>query len=100
MNQVLGGLDRILARVGKRVVPRGERGDSIIVEASSTVRAAPCPVCRCWSNRRHGSYVRRLEERPILERRVVLAVEMHRFKCPSADCPRRTFAENIGSLAG
>jgi hypothetical protein len=27
-------------------------------------------------------------------------VQMNRFKCPSADCPRRTFAESIGSLAG
>jgi len=100
MNQVLGGLDRILARVGKRVVHADEHGDSITFEASSTVRAAPCPVCRRWSSRRHGSYVRHLEERPMLERRVVLAVEMHRFKCPSAACPRRTFAESIGSLAG
>lgn len=25
---------------------------------------------------------------------------MHRFKCQSAECPRRTFAENIGALAG
>ena len=100
MNQVLGGLDRILARVGKRVVHINEQDDWITVEASSTVRAAPCPVCRCWSNRQHGSYVRHLEERPMLERRVVLAVEMRRFKCPSAACPRRTFAESVGSLAG
>lgn len=41
-----------------------------------------------------------LQERPILEQRLVLAVQMHRFKCPSAECPRLTFAENVGSLAG
>ena len=100
MNQVLGGLDRILARAGKRIVHTNEQGDSITVEASSTVRTAPCPVCHRWSNRRHGRYVRRLEERPMLERRVVLSIEMHRFKCPSGACPRRTFAESIGTLAG
>jgi transposase len=48
----------------------------------------------------HGSYVRHLQERPILEQQLVLAVQMHRFKCPSAECPRRTFAEGIGPLAG
>uniref|UniRef100_UPI003F497E44 hypothetical protein n=1 Tax=Cupriavidus taiwanensis TaxID=164546 RepID=UPI003F497E44 len=44
----------------------------------------------CRSNRRHGSYVRRLEERPMLDRRVVLAVEVRRFKCANAGCQRRT----------
>ena len=100
MSQVLGGIDPILARVGKRVVSSDARGETITVEACSTVRAAPCPACRRWSNRLHGSYVRRLEERPMLEQRVVLAVEVRRFKCANAGCPRRTFAENIHALAG
>ncbi|MGH8646318.1 MAG: hypothetical protein ACREX4_18405 [Gammaproteobacteria bacterium] len=81
MSQVLGGIDRILARVGKRVVSSDARGETIIIEARSTVRAALClPACRRWSNRLHGSYVRRLEELPMLEQRVVLAVEVRRFK--------------------
>ncbi|WP_349606525.1 ISL3 family transposase [Cupriavidus sp. DF5525] len=100
MSHVLGGIDRILARVGKRVISSDARGETITVEACSTVRAAPCPACHRWSNRRHGSYVRRLEERPMLEQRVVLAVEVRRFKCANAGCPRRTFAENIHALAG
>ena len=100
MEPMLGGLDRILARVGKRIVHCDSNGETLTVEASSTVRAAACPVCRRWSNRLHGSYVRHLEERPILEQRLVLGVQMHRFKCPSADCPRRTFAESINTLAG
>ncbi|AGW95725.1 hypothetical protein N234_37305 [Ralstonia pickettii DTP0602] len=100
LSQVLGGIDRILARVGKRVVSSDARGETITVEACSKVRAATCPACRCWSNRRHGSYVCRLEERQMLEQRVVLAVEVRRFKCANAGCPRRTFAENIHALAG
>ena len=100
MEHMLGGLDKILARVGKRIVHSDVRGELITVEASSTIRAAPCPACRSWSNRLHGSYVRHLQERPILEQRLVLAVQMNRFKCPNAECPRRTFAESIGPLAG
>ncbi|WP_348635768.1 ISL3 family transposase [Cupriavidus sp. AcVe19-1a] len=80
--------------------PATREGETITVEACSKVRAAPCPACRHWSNRVHGSYVRRLEERPMLEQRVVLAVEVRRFKCTNAGCPRRTFAENIHALAG
>jgi len=100
MDSVLVGIDRVLARVGKRVTHWDSHGETLTVEASSTVRAASCPTCHRWSNRLHGSYVRQLEERPVLDQRLTLAVQMHRFKCPSDTCPRRTFAECIGSLAG
>ncbi|MGT2428645.1 ISL3 family transposase [Cupriavidus basilensis] len=100
MRQVLGEIDRILARVGKRFVSSDVQGETITVEACSTVRRAPCPACHSWSHRLHGRYVRKLEERPMLEQRVVLAIEVRRFKCMNANCHRRTFAENIHALAG
>src|SRR5580704_13641866 len=100
MNLVVYGMDRMLARVGKRVVHCDERGDAIAIKACSVVRAAPCPTCRGWSSRRHGSYVRRLGERPVFEQRVVISVEMRRFKCLNAACPRRTFAEDVHAFAG
>ena len=92
-------MDRVLAQVGKRVVRCADRGGTITVEACSTVRAAPCPNCRSWSGRLHGRYVRHLAERPVLDRRVVLAVEMRRFRCLNSTCPRRTFAEDVHALA-
>ncbi len=72
----------------------------MLVQARSTVRAAPCPTCRCWSGRLHGSYRRRLAERPMLDKQVAFCVEMRRFKCMNAQCPRCTFAEDIHTLAG
>ncbi|MBK6973011.1 MAG: ISL3 family transposase [Sterolibacteriaceae bacterium] len=99
-SKLLNGLERILARIGKRVVHCAELGSTIDVQACSTVRAAPCPACQSWSDRLHGRYVRCLAERPSLEQQVVIFVEIRRFKCPSADCLRRTFAEDIQSLAG
>ncbi|RWA53615.1 hypothetical protein AU476_13015 [Cupriavidus sp. UYMSc13B] len=36
----------------------------------------------------------------MLEQRVVLAIEVRRFKCMNANCPPRTFVENIHALAG
>jgi transposase len=99
-SKVLDGIERILARASKRVVSFVGDDNNINVKACSTVRSAPCPDCQSWSNRRHGSYVRCLAERPSLEQQVVIFVQIHRFKCPRADCPRRTFAEDIQSLAG
>ncbi|MDM0053750.1 ISL3 family transposase [Variovorax sp. J22R115] len=100
MTSGIGAIDRVLARVGKRVVGCIERQGSLVVQARSIVRAAPCPACRCWSGRLHGSYFRRLAERPVLDEQVVLSVETRRFKCLNADCARRTFAEDIHALAG
>ena len=99
-SKLLNGIERILVRIGKRVVHCAELGSTINVQACSTVRAAPCPACQSWSDRLHGRYVRCLTERPSLEQQVVIFVEIRRFKCPSADCLRRTFAEDIQSLAG
>ncbi|RCW63635.1 ISL3 family transposase [Pseudorhodoferax soli] len=98
--QLLAGLERLLARVGKRVLHVEQGVGVVTVEVSSTVRAAPCTVCRRWSDRVHGGFVRYLAERPVLDQRLVLAVEMRRFKCSDVGCARRTFAESITSLAG
>ena len=95
----VGVVDRVLAQVGKRVVGCVTRRGTMQVQAHSTVRAAPCPSCRCWSGRLHGCYQRHLAERPILDKLVVLCVEMRRFKCMNAQCPRRTFSEDIHALA-
>jgi transposase len=95
-----GVFDRVLARVGKQVVRCVERGGVILVHARSIVRCAPCPSCRSWSRRRHASYTRRLAERPVLDKRIELRIEIHRFKCSSIGCPRSTFSEDIHGLAG
>jgi len=94
------GISKLLAAVGKRVIDWDDCGDHIKIEARSRVRAAPCPDCRCWSNRIHGRYIRRIAERPSLEQQVTLMVTVHRFKCPNPRCARHTFAEDIRALAG
>jgi len=93
-------VERNLAQMGKHVFSSVKRRGTMLVQARSTVRAAPCPSCRCWSGRLRGNYRRILAERPILAERMVLSVELRRFKCLNAECPRHTFAEDIHALAG
>lgn len=100
MNTLCDDLSRTLGAVGKKVVGLEDHGTVLKVQARSIVRSAPCPACRRWSNRIHGTYCRRLAERPCLEQPVVLEVEMRRFKCMVASCPRRTFGEEIHDVAG
>jgi len=80
MNTLYDGLSRTLGAVGKKVVGLEDNGTVLKVQARSTVRSAPCPACRRCSNRIHGTYFRRLAERPSLEQQVVLEIEMRRFK--------------------
>ncbi len=89
MNTLCDGLSRTLGAVGKKVVGLEDHGAVLKIQARNTVRSAPCPACRRWSNRIHGTYFRRLAERPSLEQQVVLEIEMRRFKCTVASCPRR-----------
>jgi transposase len=62
--------------------------------------AAVCPDCETVSAGVHSRYQRRLNDRPISGRPVVLVVTVRRLFCPNAGCSRRTFAEQFDSLAG
>jgi transposase len=70
---------------------------SIILK--STARTACCPLCQQPADRVHSHYIRRLADLPLQDRVVRLQVEVRRFFCPVADCPRRIFAERLDSLA-
>ena len=93
-------VDGVLAQVGKRVDHCIHRNGALHVQAHSIVRVAPCPSCRRRSRRPHACYWRRLAERPILDKPLVLSVEIRRFKCMNPECSRRTFSEDIHALAG
>jgi transposase len=61
------------------------------VEASG----ACCPTCTCWSEAFHSSYERNLADLPIADRRVVVHLEVRRFRCQQPTCPRKTFVEQV-----
>lgn len=62
-------------------------------------RSARCPLCRHRSRRVHSRYHRILADLPISGRRVILQVQVRRFRCPTASCPRQIFAERLPDLA-
>ncbi len=73
--------------------------DELIIEAAPRAASARCPDCRCRSRRVHSRYTRRLADQPIGERRVIIHLQVRRFRCRGARCPRRTFAERAPRLA-
>ncbi|MFE7312848.1 transposase family protein [Streptomyces sp. NPDC057555] len=69
-----------------------------MVGVVSTGRPGRCPDCRRRASRVHSSYQRRLAERPVGPRQVVVRLTVRRFFCDGKSCPRKTFAEQIDGL--
>ncbi|MFE6848689.1 ISL3 family transposase [Streptomyces sp. NPDC057686] len=68
------------------------------VDVRCTAAGASCPGCGAWSAQVHGSYLRFPADVPSAGRRVVLQLRVRRFACWIAECPRRTFVEQIPGL--
>ena len=72
--------------------------DKVTMTVAVSSRAADCPLCQCPSTRVHARYQRTVADLPISGREVAVVVQARRFRCPSASCPRRIFAERLPDL--
>ena len=57
-----------------------------------------CGRCGAGSTRVHSRYGRTLADAPVAGRQVIVRVRARRLFCVTADCPVRTFAEQIDGL--
>lgn len=73
-------------------------GEFVLVRARATAGLADCPDCGVMSSRVHSRYVRRLADNAVGGRPVVIELQVRRFRCGEAACPRATFAEQISGL--
>ncbi|MEV6013645.1 transposase family protein [Streptomyces sp. NPDC051976] len=64
----------------------------------STCRSGRCPDCRWRARRVHSSYRRRLAERPLGSKRVVIRLRVRRYFCERRSCSRKTFVEQVDGL--
>jgi len=60
---------------------------------------AHCAKCGTWSEAFHSSYERNLGDLPIAGRQAVIDLRVRRFRCYQAECPRKTFVEQVPVLA-
>ncbi len=70
---------------------------SITVVASSIQPSSACPTCHLASVRVHSRYRRTVADLPWSTCRLVLHLQVRRFFCDHAGCPKRTFAERFGA---
>ena len=93
------GLSPLLNSAGKHVEEWHEGAGHLRVVATSSVRSAICPRCAQSSSRTHGCYRREFADQPCFGQRVLIGVEVRRFKCVNPSCSQRTFAEHPDPLA-
>jgi transposase len=73
-------------------------GNLIRVEARTTAGSAACPGCGSVSRRVHSRYERRLLDTAAGGCEVMICLQVRRFSCLSAECGKKTFAEQVGGL--
>jgi transposase len=66
--------------------------------AQIRARTADCVRCGQPAGRVHSSYRRHLADAPVGGRPVDIVLRVRRFFCDNADCPARTFAEQVPGL--
>jgi transposase len=74
-------------------VETGTSPATILVQA--TAAQARCPKCNEPSERIHSRYVRKLADLPWQGQEVHIQVQVRRFFCLGAECPRQIFAERL-----
>ncbi|MEU8548983.1 ISL3 family transposase [Streptomyces roseoverticillatus] len=92
-------LRKLFPRLGGVAVEDLVDGDGAVrIEARVRGDASVCPSCGVRSGRVHDRYRRRIADQAVGGQPVVIHLTVRRFRCDTASCPRRTFAEQVPGL--
>ena len=69
--------------------------DRLLIMARPSAADAACPECGQRSSQVHSRYNRQLTDLPSHGRAVHLRIQVRRFRCAAASCPRRIFGEPL-----
>src|SRR3974390_3185792 len=84
---------------GLRVHRVEDRGDAVVICASSRAGQACCPRCGSASSRVHGGYTPMLADGAAGGRPVLIALRARRFRCREPSCAVVTFAEQADGVS-
>ena len=83
--------------VAVQSIERSESGGWIV--SGVLAPNGTCPDCGLHSRRRHGWRRRRLQDYPAYGDEVTVDLAICRWRCQAPACPRRTFSDQIASIA-
>ena len=76
-----------------------DQGREVHIQARTRPTAVSCPDCGRPTKRVHAYHQRRLAAVPAAGRGMVIGVRIRRLICLNTGCVRRTFREQIPSIA-
>ena len=65
----------------------------ITIKLKSISKRCRCPSCGTETDRYHGTYVRKVQDLPILGKRTNLHISAHEYQCLNPECPVSTVVE-------
>ena len=67
----------------------------ILIRMKSISKNCRCPKCGCITDKYHGTYIRKVQDLPILGKMTQLEICSHEYECMNDGCEATTFAETF-----
>lgn len=83
---------------GLKITLVSEGLDGVLVHVTSIRRRARCPLCQAPSRHIHSRYCRTPADQPCVGRPLRLLLNVRKFFCKAANCPRKVFTERLPEL--
>jgi len=83
---------------GLEIAEVTETSDLLTVHVVATAPMRACPLCAEVAAHIRSYYTRLVADLPCASRRVQLLLHVRKFRCDTVSCPRKVFAERLGSF--
>ncbi len=83
---------------GLEIAKVAEISDLLTVHVVATTPMRACPLCGELATHIRSYYTRLVADLPCAGRRVQLLLHVRKFRCDTVSCPRKVFAERLGSF--
>jgi transposase len=70
----------------------------IMIKLKSLKHQQDCPQCKKEMNYYHATYVRTIQDLPILGKKVKLQITAYEYKCNNPACEQKTFVDDYGDF--
>lgn len=70
----------------------------IVIKLKSVTQNCECPKCHTISNNCHGTYLRKVQDLPILGKNVMLEITAREYHCDNEACETTTLAESYNGF--
>jgi transposase len=82
-----------------RLISVSVEGKCVLVKAQALQRSAFCPKCHHRSRSLQSSYIRTIQDLPMMGLNVTVEIQTRRFRCRKSDCSQKIFSQPLDGIA-